>query len=152
VAGLLAVAVGAVALHAIAPDRPALPSMLGGFLLLGAGLGVASVASTARGTAAADAADQGLASGLLATAAQLGTALGLATIVPLASARTEALGGGAAAQVAGFELGFQLAAALAAAAAAAVGAVHLRARWAGQGEEAPVTTAHAGCTDGGCRT
>ena len=51
--GLLAVAGGALALTAIAPDAPALPTMLGGFVVLGLGLGVASVASTARGTAAA---------------------------------------------------------------------------------------------------
>jgi MFS family permease len=118
--GLLAVAVGALALRAIAPNAPALPSLLGGFMLLGAGLGVASVASTARGTAALDAADQGFASGLLATSAQLGTALGLAIVVPIASAHTRALGGGPAAQVAGFELGFTLTAALAAAAAGAI--------------------------------
>jgi MFS family permease len=124
--GLLAVAAGALALRAIAPGAPALPSLLGGFVLLGAGLGVASVASTARGTAALDAADQGLASGLLATSAQLGTALGLAALVPLAAGHTRALGGGPAAQVAGFELGFTLAAALAAAAAAALAVAGLR--------------------------
>ena len=71
-AGCSRVAAGALALRAIAPGAPALPSLLGGFVLLGAGLGVASVASTARGTAALGAADQGLASGLLATSAQLG--------------------------------------------------------------------------------
>jgi MFS family permease len=118
--GLLAVAVGALALRGIAPNAPALPSLLSGFMLLGAGLGVASVASTARGTAALDAADQGFASGLLATSAQLGTAFGLAIVVPIASAHTRALGGGPAAQVAGFELGFTLTAALAAAAAGAI--------------------------------
>jgi len=111
--GLVAVAAGALALCAIAPEAPPLPSLVGGFVLLGGGLGVASVASTARGTAAVDGSAQGLASGLLATSAQLGTALGLAVIVPLAAARSAALGGGADAQVAGFELGFVLAAVLA---------------------------------------
>jgi MFS family permease len=133
--GLLAVAAGALALRAIAPGAPALPSLLAGFVLLGAGLGVASVASTARGTAALGAADQGLASGLLATSAQLGTALGLAALVPLAAGHTHALGGGPAAQVAGFELGFSLAAALAATAAAALAVAGLRSsrRRAGDG-------------------
>ena len=111
--GLVAVAAGALALLAIAPGVPAVPTLLGGFVLLGAGLGVASVASTTRGTEALDGARQGLASGLLATSAQVGTSLGLAVVVPLAAARTDALGGGPAAQVAGFELGFVLAAALA---------------------------------------
>ena len=65
--------------------------------------------------------EQGLASGLLASSAQIGTVLGLAVVVPLAAARTGALGGGDPAQVAGYELGFVVAAALALAAALAVG-------------------------------
>ena len=94
--------------------------MLGGFVVLGLGLGVASVASTARGTALLDGADQGLASALLATSAQLGTALGLATVLPIAAAHTRALGGGPQAHVAGFELGFEFAAGLAAVTAVAL--------------------------------
>ena len=115
--GLAAVAAGALALMAIGPETPAVPSLLGGFAVMGAGLGVASVASTARGTAALAAEHQGLASGLLATSAQLGTALGLAIVVPIAAARADGLGGGAAAQVSGYELGFAIAAAVAGAAA-----------------------------------
>jgi len=125
--GLAAVAAGALALRAIAPGAAALPSMLGGFVTLGLGLGVASVASTARGTEAFEAGDQGLASALLATSAQLGTALGLAIVLPIAAARTDALGGGPQAHVAGYELGFILAAAAALAAAAGVIAVRSRA-------------------------
>jgi MFS family permease len=128
--GLLAVAAGATALRAIAPDAPALPTTVGGFVLLGAGLGVASMASTARGTSAPDHAQHAIASGLLATSAQVGTVLGLAVLVPLASARSAALGGTAAAQVAGFELGFTVAATLAATAALAV---VLGPRWGGSG-------------------
>jgi MFS family permease len=120
-AGLLAVATGGLALLAIAPDAAVLPSLLGGFVLLGSGLGVASVASTSRGTAALDGADQGLASGLLTASAQLGAALGVAVIVPLAAARTTALGGGPSAQVASYELGFVVVAALAAITALVVG-------------------------------
>jgi EmrB/QacA subfamily drug resistance transporter len=125
--GLAAVAAGALALRAIAPGAAALPSMLGGFVTLGLGLGVASVASTARGTEAFEAGDQGLASALLATSAQLGTALGLAIVLPIAAARTDALGGSPQAHVAGYELGFILAAAAALAAAAGVIAVRSRA-------------------------
>jgi hypothetical protein len=88
---------------------------------MGAGLGVASVASTASGSAALAAADQGLASGMLATSAQVGTVLGLAVLVPIAAARTTALDAGQAGQVSGYELGFLLAAALAAGSALVVG-------------------------------
>jgi MFS family permease len=118
--GLLAIAAGGVGLHAIAPGAPALESLVGGFVLLGGGLGVASVASTMRGTAALGASDQGLASGLLGTAAQLGTALGLAVVVPIAAAHADAAGGGPGAEVAGFKLGFTVSAAVAAAAATTV--------------------------------
>ena len=121
-AGLAAVAAGALALLAIAPGAPALPSLAAGFVLLGAGLGVASVASTALGTAAADGSDQGLSSGLLTTSAQVGTAVGLAVVIPIAAARSAALGGGPGAQVAGYEAGFVIAAAVAGVAAAAVAA------------------------------
>ena len=126
--GLAAVAAGALALLAIAPGVPPVPTLIGGFVLLGGGLGIASVASTARGTEALDSARQGLASGLLATSAQVGTSLGLAVVVPLAAARTDALGGGPAAQVAGFELGFVLAAALAGAAGLALALATVRRR------------------------
>jgi EmrB/QacA subfamily drug resistance transporter len=121
-AGLLAVAVGGLTLLAIAPGASALGSLISGFVVLGGGLGVASVASTTRGTAALDGADQGLASGLLAASAQIGTVLGLALIVPIAAAHTAALGGDHAADVAGYELGFVLSAAIAGAAAVTVGA------------------------------
>jgi EmrB/QacA subfamily drug resistance transporter len=118
--GLAVVAAGAAALLAIAPDAPAAWSLVGGFVAMGAGLGVASVASTARGTAALGGRDQGLASGLLASSAQVGTVIGLAVVVPLAAARTAALGTGPGAQVAGYELGFVVSAALAGAAALAI--------------------------------
>lgn len=120
-AGLLTLAAGAVALLAIGPVTPALPSLLGGMSLIGIGLGVASVASTAAGTAEVDDQQQGVASGLVNTSAQVGTALGLAVVVPLAAGRTAALGGGPAAQVAGYEWGFVLVAAAAAVSALAIG-------------------------------
>ena len=126
--GLLVIAIGAATLTAIAPGAPAPPPLFAGFVLLGAGLGVASVASTGRGTRALGEADQGLASGLLTTSAQIGTVLGLAIVVPIAAARSAALPGGPAAQVAGFELGFALSAALAMTAASTVAVRALRAR------------------------
>ena len=51
-----------------------------------AGLGAASVASTQTGTDAADAAYRGVASGVLNSAAQVGTAVGVALLLPLAAA------------------------------------------------------------------
>ena len=57
-------------------------------------LGCSAVAATTRGTSSASEEDRGLASGLLNSAAQIGTALGLAVFFTLAAARTEALAGG----------------------------------------------------------
>jgi MFS family permease len=76
--GLVAMAAGALVLLAHSPA-----ALLPSFLLMGAGLGVAAVASTASGTAALEAGEQGVASGVLNAAAQVGTALGLAIAVPL---------------------------------------------------------------------
>jgi MFS transporter, DHA2 family, methylenomycin A resistance protein len=62
-----------------------LTTFLPTFVLMGVGLGVASVASTGLGTDASPRDRGGLASGLLTAAAQLGTVLGLAALVPLAA-------------------------------------------------------------------
>jgi EmrB/QacA subfamily drug resistance transporter len=90
-AGLAAVAVAALVLAAVDAGS-AYPQLGAAFVVMGFGLGSASVASTALGTAALAPERQGLAAGLLGTAAQLGTVLGLATLVPLAAARAEATG------------------------------------------------------------
>jgi MFS family permease len=76
--GLVAMAAGALVLLAHSPA-----ALVPAFLLMGSGLGVAAVASTASGTAALDDGEQGIASGVLNAAAQIGTALGLAISVPL---------------------------------------------------------------------
>jgi MFS family permease len=76
--GLVAMTAGALVLLARSPA-----ALLPAFLLMGSGLGVAAVASTASGTAALDDSAQGIASGVLNAAAQIGTALGLAISVPL---------------------------------------------------------------------
>jgi hypothetical protein len=74
--GLAAIAGGNVLLAFGAP-------MVAAFVVMGAGLGVASVASTRVGVGEEA---QGLASGVLNTAAQLGTAIGLAVLVAPAAA------------------------------------------------------------------
>ena len=90
--GQLTIAAGAMCFLGITPRGDGyLLYLVPGFVLMGSGLGCASVASTASGTAAADGGLQGLASGLLNSAAQIGTVLGLAILVPLSAARTEAL-------------------------------------------------------------
>ena len=66
--------------------------LLAAFGLMGIGLGLASTASTAVGTEAAPAAHRGVAAGLLNATAQIGTALGLALVAPLASLSGEAGG------------------------------------------------------------
>ena len=110
VCGLLAIAAGAVCFLGISPHGGGyLLYLIPGFVLMGSGLGCASVASTASGTAAADGGLQGLASGLLNSAAQIGTVLGLAVLIPLSAARSEALANelpADAALVEGFRLAF----------------------------------------------
>jgi MFS family permease len=89
--GLLGVGLGAAALSTMGTSGGLPLPLVAGFVLSGVGLGIASVASTAAGTAAVPAEQQGLASGLLNTAAQVGTALGLAVLVTVATARAGAL-------------------------------------------------------------
>jgi EmrB/QacA subfamily drug resistance transporter len=116
-AGLLTVTAAMLLLAGVAsqggPGR-----LVAGLILSGAGLTCAAVASTAAGTSALAGGEQGLASGLLNTAAQVGTAVGIAALVTLAAARAGALAGGgdptAVELVAGYHLAFLAGAALAA--------------------------------------
>jgi EmrB/QacA subfamily drug resistance transporter len=90
--------------------------------LAGSGLGAASVAATSTGASSVRADQRGLVSGLLTTAAQIGTALGIAALVWLAGARTDSLRPRhppAEALVSGYRGAFVAAAVLAAAAALA---------------------------------
>jgi MFS family permease len=116
--GLLTVTTAMLLITAISASG-GLAYLVTGLLLAGAGLGCAAVASTATGTSAVAVQEQGLASGLLNTAAQIGTAIGIAALVTIAAARTDALAGGAGATagqlVTGFRLAFFVAAGLSAA-------------------------------------
>jgi EmrB/QacA subfamily drug resistance transporter len=88
--------------------------------LSGLALGCSAVASTTRGTSAVPEAERGLASGLLNSSAQIGTAVGLAVLFTLAAAHAEAIAGGeptAQALVEGYRLAFFAGAGLAAAGA-----------------------------------
>ena len=110
VCGLSAIAAGSATLLGVSSHTDGyLLHLIPAFVLMGSGLGCASVASTASGTAAADGGLQGLASGLLNSAAQIGTVLGLAILVPLSAARTQTLADtipADAALVRGFKLAF----------------------------------------------
>jgi MFS family permease len=73
----------------------------------GLGLGMAAVVATSLGTSGAAADGRGLAAGLINTAAQLGTAMSIALLLPLAAAAGDT--------VTGVRLAFAVSAAIAAA-------------------------------------
>jgi MFS family permease len=102
--GLAAIAAGTALVALVAATRGA-AALIPAIVVMGLGLGCASVASTAAGTAALGGEDAGVASGVLNAAAQIGTALGVALLFTLAAARGgaggDATGQGAAAALAG---------------------------------------------------
>jgi MFS family permease len=81
-AGFGAVAAGTLPLVTL----PGSGTLVVAFAVMGAGLGAAAVASTHTGTEAVAIEDHGVAAGVLNAAAQVGTALGLAILAPLAAA------------------------------------------------------------------
>jgi EmrB/QacA subfamily drug resistance transporter len=118
--GLLGISGAALLITGISAEG-GLAFVLSNAALSGLALGCSAVASTARGTSAVGEGERGLASGLLNSSAQIGTALGLAALITVAAARTEALAGegpaSAAAIVEGFRIAFYAAAGLAVAGA-----------------------------------
>lgn len=115
--GLVGIAAGTLVALGITADG-GLAYVLASATLSGLALGCAAVAATTFGTSAAGQDEQGLASGILNSAAQLGTALGVAAFFAVATARTDvAAGAGMAtadALVAGYRWAFAGAATLAA--------------------------------------
>ena len=97
--------------------------MVANAVLSGLALGCSAVAATTRGTSAVAEEERGLASGLLNSSAQIGTALGLAVLFAVAAFRTAAVGAGveptAEALVAGYRWAFYAGAGIAALGAAA---------------------------------
>jgi MFS family permease len=84
--GFTGIGLGIILLLALPDGGLPIVQLLAAFALMGAGLGTASVASTQTGTDAAEAAYRGVASGVLNSGAQVGTAVGVALLVPLAMA------------------------------------------------------------------
>lgn len=84
--GFAGIAGGIASLLALPPEGLPVAQLIAAFVIMGAGLGVASVASTQTGTDAADPEYRGVASGVLNSAAQIGTAVGVALLLPLAAA------------------------------------------------------------------
>ena len=85
-AGFAGIAIGITILMTLPGGGLPVAQVLSAFALIGSGLGTASVASTQTGTEAAIPAYRGVASGVLNSAAQVGTAAGVALLVPLAAA------------------------------------------------------------------
>jgi MFS family permease len=84
--GLGGIAAGVLGMLASGGAGAAPAALVPAFVLMGVSLGCASVASTTAGTAAAGGAREGVASALLNTAAQVGTALGVAVLLSVAAA------------------------------------------------------------------
>lgn len=110
-AGLGAIAAANLALARVTAAAGYVEHLLPAFLLMGAGVGAAAVATTSLATSALRGGRAALAGGILSTTSELGYAAGLALLVTLASAAAPP--GDA---VAGFRVAFLAAAGLAAAA------------------------------------
>lgn len=85
------IALGAVLYARLSVSGSYWTTILPAHLVLGLGLGMSGVAGNIIATAGVDESRQGLAAGLINTSAQMGTALGLATLVSVASSRTASL-------------------------------------------------------------
>lgn len=108
--GMASLVIALLLLTRMAVGGAYIATLLPGLVLYGLGVGIVAVAVNIAGTAGIGDAEHGLAWGLINTSARIGTALGLAALVALASARTGMLDGGAqpsaAAQVAGYRWAF----------------------------------------------
>lgn len=115
IAGFTILLAAGLLLSGVSPGGSYLTDVLPGFALTGLGLGLAFVAVTIAATRGVDDRDQGLASGVVNSAQQVGYAVGIAAVVTAALVLTNAGGGGAAEHlVAGYSAGYLLDTALAA--------------------------------------
>jgi EmrB/QacA subfamily drug resistance transporter len=141
VTGLLFVSGGLVWFAQVSAGGTYLGDVLVPSILVAVGLGLSFVSVTLAATAGVEAAEAGLASGLINTSQQVGGALGLAVLSTLATDRAQhaAASGFAppAALVEGFQLAFLVAAGIAAV-GAVIAAVAVRVGRAPAGEAVPV--------------
>lgn len=89
--GLLVAAAGLVWFAQVSPGGSFMADILGPSLVTGLGLAFAFVAGTIAATSGVSGEQAGLASGLVNTSQQIGGALGLALLIALATARTDAV-------------------------------------------------------------
>jgi hypothetical protein len=119
IAGLATMVASMLWLSAVSPSGSYFADVFGGLTLSGLGLGLTFVAVTMGATRGVHVHDQGLASGLLNTAQQVGLAVGLAALAAVASGVTAAASGSEAERLSsGYAAGF-----LAAAVVGTLGAV-----------------------------
>ena len=111
--GTLVLGAGMLLFLRTAPDSDYVTVLLPAMLVTGIGVGLAFVSVTMAATAGVPDRDQGIASGLIGTAQQVGMALGLAILVNIAGSVTRvSLPQGAGAVIAGYHQAFVIAAAI----------------------------------------
>ena len=116
--GTLALAAGLLLFLRTAPQSDYLSVLIPAMLVTGVGAGLAFVSVIVAATAGVPERDQGVASGLIGTSQQVGTAVGLAVLVNIAGSVTrEFHPQGAVAVIAGYHQAFVIAAAISVAAA-----------------------------------
>lgn len=113
-AGMVAFAVGSLLLTQIPAEGGYLQAVLPGLLFIGLGIGTVSVAGSIAATEGVASLQHGIATGMWNTGNQVGTALGIAALSAVASARTTAFqtmrqGSEAAAVVAGYRAAYAVA-------------------------------------------
>jgi MFS family permease len=132
VAGMLLIAAGLLVLSQLGVDSSYLSDVLPGMALFGLGIGLVYVPNAIAAITEAHESEAGLAAGLLSTGQQVGGAVGLATLVAVATSHAARLVASgttpAQAQVAGTRLAFHVAAGIAVVGAALAAALigHLR--------------------------
>src|SRR5438477_12539532 len=111
--GTLVLAAGMLLFLRTGPESDYVTVLIPAMLVSGIGVGLTVVSVTMAGTAGVHDPDQGTASGLIGTAQQVGTAVGLAILVNIAGSVTRvSLPQGAGAVIAGYHQAFVIAAAI----------------------------------------